>query len=170
MALRGILTDEDAALRKRSREETDIADRVLALVDDMIETMRDAGGIGLAAPQIGVLRRIITVELDDELYVLINPEILKMSGEQCEEEACLSVPGLIGRVNRPETVRIAGLSPDGERVEYEGSGLLAVAVCHECDHLDGILFTDKASQVHRPDETFESDDSMGETELGVDAQ
>lgn len=147
MALRTILTDGDETLRKCSREVTAIDDRTLSLVEDMLETMRHASGIGLAAPQIGVLRRVIAVELDGELYVLINPEIVEESGEQIEEEACLSVPGYIGRVRRPDYVKITGLSPEGKRVEYEGNGLLAVAFCHECDHLDGVLYTDRAESV-----------------------
>lgn len=152
MALRTILTEEDETLRKRSREVDAIDERILCLVEDMIETMRDANGVGLAAPQVGVLRRIITVELDEQLYVLINPRIVESRGEQCEAEACLSVPGYVGEVVRPEYVRIAGLSPGGEEVEYEGEGLLAVAFCHECDHLDGILYTDRAVEVFRADE------------------
>jgi peptide deformylase len=148
MALRKIVTEGDEVLRKRSREVTEINDRIRSIIQDMIETMRDRHGVGLAAPQVGILRRIIVVEVEGILYELINPVIVQQEGEQYEEEACLSVEGLIGRVHRPQYVKIRGLSPQGEPVEYEGEDFLAVAFCHECDHLDGVLYIDKADDIH----------------------
>jgi len=136
---------------------TEVNDRVREITEDMVQTMRAESGLGLAAPQVGVLRRIIVVEVAGQLYQLINPEIIETEGEQFEEEGCLSVPGLVGRVRRPQYVRIKGLSPQGDPVEYEGEGLLAVAFCHECDHLDGVLYTDKAEQVHSASEDDEEE-------------
>ncbi len=155
MALRNIVTEGDDVLRKRAREVTEINDRIRGITEDMVQTMRAESGLGLAAPQVGILRRIIVVEVDGQLYQLINPEIVETQGEQFEEEGCLSVPGLVGRVRRPQYIRITGLSPQGEPVEYEGEGLLAVAFCHECDHLDGILYTDKAEGIHSASEEDE---------------
>lgn len=157
MALRNIVTEGDDVLRKRAREVTEVNDRVREITEDMVQTMRAESGLGLAAPQVGVLRRIIVVEVAGQLYQLINPEIIETEGEQFEEEGCLSVPGLVGRVRRPQYVRIKGLSPQGDPVEYEGEGLLAVAFCHECDHLDGVLYTDKAEQVHSASEEDEEE-------------
>ncbi len=157
MALRNIVTEGDDVLRKRAREVTEVNDRVREITEDMVQTMRAESGLGLAAPQVGVLRRIIVVEVAGQLYQLINPEIIETEGEQFEEEGCLSVPGLVGRVRRPQYVRIKGLSPQGDPVEYEGEGLLAVAFCHECDHLDGVLYTDKAEQVHSASEDDEEE-------------
>ena len=111
----------------------------------MAETMYHADGIGLAAPQVGVLKRIIVIDIGDGLIELINPTIIFEEGEQFEAEGCLSVPGLAGRVKRPSHVIVEGLDRHGEEVEIEGFGLLARALCHEIDHLDGILFIDKAS-------------------------
>lgn len=155
MALRNIVTEGDDVLRKRAREVAEINDRIREITEDMVQTMRAESGLGLAAPQVGILRRIIVVEVDGQLYQLINPEIVETQGEQFEEEGCLSVPGLVGRVRRPQYIRITGLSPQGEPVEYEGEGLLAVAFCHECDHLDGILYTDKAEGIHSASEEDE---------------
>ena len=157
MALRNIVTEGDDVLRKRAREVTEVNDRVREITEDLVQTMRAESGLGLAAPQVGVLRRIIVVEVDGQLYQLINPEIVETQGEQFEEEGCLSVPGLVGRVRRPQYIRIKGLSPQGEPVEYEGEGLLAVAFCHECDHLDGILYTDKAEGIHSASEDDEEE-------------
>lgn len=162
MALRNIITEGDEVLRKKSREVTEINDRVKSIVEDMVETMRSENGVGLAAPQVGVLRRIVVIELDDVLYQLINPVITETRGQQYEEEACLSVPGLMGRVKRPQYVKIKGLSPEGLPVEYEGEDLLAVAFCHECDHLDGILYTDKADNIHEAQQDEECDTEEGQ--------
>ncbi|HPF18655.1 MAG: peptide deformylase [Bacillota bacterium] len=158
MALRNIVTEGDDVLRKHAREVLEINDRIRDITEDMVQTMRAEHGLGLAAPQVGILRRIIVIEMDGQLYRLINPEIVETRGEQFEEEGCLSVPGMIGRVRRPQYVRIKGFSPEGNPVEYEGEGLLAVAFCHECDHLDGILFIDKAEQIHSADQAAEDEE------------
>ena len=151
MALRNIVTEEDPVLRKKSRPVTEVNDRIRTILDDMAETMHAAYGVGLAAPQVGILRRMFVVQVDDEhLYELINPEIVEADGDQYGEEGFLSVPGYVGLVHRPEHVKIRGLDRNGKPVEYEGEGLLARAFMHEYDHLDGISYTDKADNVHLP--------------------
>ncbi|MBR4149875.1 MAG: peptide deformylase [Firmicutes bacterium] len=158
MALRKIVTEGDPILTKRCREVPQVTDRVRQLIDDMVETMHDAEGIGLAAPQVGVLRRIIVVDVfDGNTYELINPEIVEQEGEQYEEEGCLSVPGLVGLVHRPAYVKVKGLDRNGEPVEYEGTDLLARAFCHEIDHLEGTLFNSKADDLHYPTEDEEEE-------------
>lgn len=147
MALRNVVKRGDEVLAKKAREVTEINERIVTLLDDMLETMREQNGVGIAAPQVGVRKRIFIVEVDDQLYELINPEILETKGSQVDDEGCLSVPGFIGTVERPEYVKIAGLDRRGQRVIYEGTELLARAFCHEYDHLEGILFVDKAEDV-----------------------
>ena len=140
MAKLKILTVGDPTLRKVSRPIENITPRVLTLLDDMIDTMRAADGVGLAAPQVGVLRRIVVIETPDEgLFELINPKIIAFSGEQESEEGCLSVPGRWGITRRPMHVTVRAMNRKGETVDYTGSGLLAKAFCHELDHLDGKL-------------------------------
>ncbi len=151
MALRNIFTEGDDILRKKSRKVEKINEKVIEILDDMIDTMREHYGIGIAAPQVGILKSMFVVELDDKLYELINPEILEMKGEVEEEEGCLSVPNKVGMVKRPEYVKIKGLNRYGEEVFYEAEGLLAKAFCHENDHLSGILYIDKAKNVHEVD-------------------
>ena len=146
MALRNIVTDEDPFLKKKSRVVTEITPRIRTLVEDMIETMHEADGVGIAAPQVGVLRRVAVVEVEDQ-YVLINPVITEMEGDQFNEEACLSVPGRAGKVHRPTRVVCECIDLDGKPQTYEVEGLTAVCFCHEIDHLDGILFTDKAEEI-----------------------
>ena len=146
MALRNIVTDEDPFLKKKSRPVTEITDRIRTLVEDMIETMHEADGVGIAAPQVGVLRRIAVVEVEDQ-YVLINPVITEMEGDQFNEEACLSVPGRAGKVHRPTRVVCECMDLDGKPQVYEVEGLTAVCFCHEIDHLDGILYTDRTDSV-----------------------
>lgn len=148
MALRNIVELGDDVLRKKCRPVADITERVQILIDDMIETMNEAGGVGLAAPQVGVLRRLFVIDVGDEngTIVLINPEIIETSGVQEGEEGCLSLPGKAGFVSRPDYVKIKGLNRKGEEVVYEGTGLLARAFCHENDHLDGVLYVDKAER------------------------
>ncbi len=149
MALRKILTEEDETLKKKSRPVTEVTDRIRSILNDMAETMHEANGVGLAAPQVGILRRMFVVQVDeDHLYELINPEIVESDGDQYGEEGCLSVPGYVGMVHRAEYVRIKGLDRNGQPVEYEGEGLLARAFQHEYDHLDGILYTQKADDIH----------------------
>ncbi len=143
MALRNIRVDEDVILRKRSREVEKITSNILTLVDDMIETMHEADGVGLAAPQVGILKRIIVVDIGEGPIALINPEIIKKNGEQIGSEGCLSVPGTYGEVKRPQTIIVEGLNLQGEKIQIKAEDFLARAFCHEIDHLNGILFTDK---------------------------
>lgn len=155
MAKLQIVKEGDELLRKTSRPVTEITPRILTLLDDMAETMRAANGCGLAAVQVGVLRRIVVIEVNEgELLELINPEIIMTKGEQEEAEGCLSVPGKWGITNRPAKVRVRAMNRHGKIVEYEGEGLLARCFCHELDHLDGKLFTDKEHLVRMldPDE------------------
>ncbi len=151
MALRTIVEKGDPLLNKKSREVTEISPRILQLLDDMTETMRQANGVGIAAPQVGVLRRIAVVELDGTLYELINPVIVETEGDQYGEEGCLSLPGLVGSVHRPAYVKVEATDRDGNRQVYEGTDLLARAFCHEIDHLDGILYDEKADDLHYPE-------------------
>ncbi|WP_077367345.1 peptide deformylase [Anaerosalibacter sp. Marseille-P3206] len=143
MAIRQLRYSEDPILRKKSREITDINDRIITLLDDMAETMYESEGVGLAAPQVGVLRRVVVIDVGDGLLKLINPEIIETNGASIDYEGCLSVPGVSGKVERPEKVKIKYLDLDGNEKELEGTGLLARAMCHEIDHLNGILFIDK---------------------------
>ena len=143
MAKRKILTDNDPTLRTVCRPVPRITPRIVTLLDDMIETMRDAGGCGLAAPQVGVLRRIAVIEVEEgKVYELINPKIIAFSGEQQESEGCLSNPGLYGITKRPRAVTVRATDRHGNEYELSGTDLLARAICHECDHLDGKLYTD----------------------------
>ena len=145
MAKLKILKIGDETLRKVSRPVDNITPRVLTLLDDMVETMRAANGAGLAAPQVGVLRRIVVVETEDDgLFQLINPKIIAYSGEQESEEGCLSVPGRFGVTRRPMHVTVRALNRKGETVDITASGFLAKAFCHELDHLDGKLYVDCA--------------------------
>lgn len=143
MALREIRKYDDEILRKKSREVKDINDRIRTLIDDMAETMYKADGVGLAAPQVGVLRRIIVVDAGSGLIAIVNPEIVMSEGEQVGVEGCLSVPDVAGEVARPKIVTVKGLDRNGEHIEITGEDLLARALAHEIDHLEGILFTDK---------------------------
>ncbi|KDR94028.1 peptide deformylase [Peptoclostridium litorale DSM 5388] len=143
MATRIIKTDGDPVLRKKSRVVEKIDDRISQLLDDMNETMVEADGVGLAAPQIGILKRIVIIDVGDGPIEMINPEIVEYDGEQFGDEGCLSVPGKFGKVRRPNWVRVKFQGRDGKHVELEGTELFARAVFHELDHLDGVLFTDK---------------------------
>ena len=135
----------DEALRKVCRPVDAITPRVLTLLDDMVETMRAANGVGLAAPQVGILRRIVVIEVEPgEVIELINPKIIAFSGEQDGQEGCLSVPGRWGMVKRPMHVTVRALNRKGEEFEITGHELLARCFCHELDHLDGALYIDKA--------------------------
>ena len=148
MAKLKILKVGDETLRKVSRPVDAITPRIIRLLDDMIETMRAADGVGLAAPQVGVLRRIVVIETPDEgLIELINPKIIAFAGEQESEEGCLSVPGRWGMTKRPMHVTVRALNRKGETVDINGSGLLAKAFCHEIDHLDGKLYIDIAKMM-----------------------
>jgi peptide deformylase len=147
MALRTIRIDGDELLRKKSREVKEFNDRIKILVQDMIETMYHANGVGLAAPQIGILRRLAVIDVGDGPIVLINPKIISKEGSQIDEEGCLSVPGIQGMVERPMKVKVEAFNENGDKFLLEGEELLARAICHELDHLDGILFTDKTMEI-----------------------
>ncbi len=142
MATRIIRTEEDEILRKKCKPVNEVNERIINLIDDMAETMYAANGVGLAAPQVGVLRRVVVIDAGEGLIELINPVIIEQSGVQQGNEGCLSVPGKQGCVTRPDYVRVEAMDRDGDKFIMEGNGLLARAFCHEIDHLDGILYTD----------------------------
>jgi len=143
MAIRNIVKKGDDILRKKSKLVGEINSRILDLLDDMAETMYEADGVGLAAPQVGILKRIAVIDTGDGLIELINPEIIKQEGEQIEAEGCLSIPEVFGKVKRPVRVVVESLNRHGKKIRIEGEEILAIALCHEIDHLDGILFEDK---------------------------
>lgn len=155
MALRNVLVVEhdNDTLRKKSREITEITDKIRTLAEDMKETLYEKNGVGLAAPQVGMLKRLIVVDIGEGPITLINPVIAYRKGSQKEMEGCLSVPGVWGIVERPETVIVRGMQLDGEMTEFEATGLLAIAFCHEIDHLNGVLYTDKVIEYVNPDDT-----------------
>lgn len=142
MGLRKILTDKDPALHKVCRPVEKFDGRLHRLLDDMKETLIDANGVGLAAPQVGILRRVVLVDTGDEVLELINPSLLETSGEQVGAEGCLSVPGKYGLVKRPNYAKVRAQDRDGNWFEAEGEQLIARCFCHELDHLDGILYTE----------------------------
>lgn len=142
MAIRMIRLEGDPVLRDKAKPVPEITKNVLKLLDDMAETMHDAEGVGLAAPQVGISKRIIVMDCGDGLIEMINPEILEKSGEQNGPEGCLSIPGLTAELKRANFVKAKGLNRHGEEIIVEGEGLLARCLQHEIDHLDGILFTD----------------------------
>ncbi len=144
MATRKIRLDGDDVLRKVCKPIEKMTPRLQILIDDMYETMYEANGVGLAAPQVGILKRIVVIDIgDDNAYTLINPKIIEADGEQTGEEGCLSLPGLQGTVTRPNHVICEAYDEDMQLRQIEGEGLLARAICHELDHLDGILYKDK---------------------------
>ncbi|NCC86972.1 MAG: peptide deformylase [Clostridia bacterium] len=147
MALRNIITIEDAILKKKSRLVEAFDDRLVQLLDDMSETMYKEEGCGLAAVQVGVLRRVVIVDVGDGLLELINPEIISQEGEQNEPEGCLSLPGESGITSRPATVKIKAQNRNGQWCVYKGEELKARCFCHEIDHLDGIIFTDRLKEI-----------------------
>ena len=152
MAIRKIVTQGDEVLTKKCREVTEFNDRLHDLLDDMADTLEESGGVGLAAPQVGVLRRVVLVINDEEeILELINPEIIEASGSVLGAEGCLSVPGKQGLVKRPSYVRVRALDRNGVMQTYEGTDLLARCFCHELDHLDGHLYTEKAEKFLYPD-------------------
>ncbi len=145
MALRQVRYDGDEILRKKCKEVKVMNDRTLTLIEDMFDTMYESGGVGLAAPQVGILKRIVVIDVEDEnQYVMINPEIIEKDGEQTGDEGCLSLPGKVATVTRPNHVICRCLNEKMEEIQIEGEGLLARAICHEVDHLDGILYKDVA--------------------------
>lgn len=142
MGIRKIREIGDEVLTKQCKEVTKMSLRTKILIGDMLDTMYEAMGVGLAAPQVGVLKRIVVIDVGEGPIILINPEILETSGEQTGEEGCLSVPGKSGVVTRPDYVKVKALNEDMEEIELEGEGLLARAFCHEIDHLDGHMYTE----------------------------
>jgi peptide deformylase len=143
MALRQIVQVGDPVLRKKSKTVEKIDGRIIQLLEDMAETMYEADGVGLAAPQVGVLKRVVVIDIGEGVIELINPEIIEVRGEQLDEEGCLSVIGESGLVRRPMYVKVKALNRHGKEIILEGTELLARAFCHEIDHLEGLLFTDK---------------------------
>jgi len=159
MAIRKIVTQGDEVLSKRCREVTEFNDRLHDLLDDMADTLEESGGVGLAAPQVGVLRRVVLVINDEEeILELINPEIIHAEGEQTGPEGCLSVPGEYGIVKRPMHVKVRAQDRFGEWFEVEGEGLTARCFCHEIDHLEGVLFTQKCERMLTEDELAGDED------------
>ncbi len=156
MALRNIREIGDPILNQRAKEVREMTPNLRALIEDMVETMRHANGVGLAAPQVGVLKRLVVIECEEgELHVLINPEIVERDGEQTGYEGCLSVPGKTGIVTRPNHVKVKALNENMEPVTVEGEELLARALCHERDHLDGHLYTEMAEELYTNEELEE---------------
>ena len=166
MALREIRLEGDPVLTKECRPVKDLTERQKILIEDMLETMYDADGVGLAAPQVGVLRRICVIDVGDEHgpYILINPKILSTEGEQTGQEGCLSVPGKAGNVTRPMKVTVEAFDLDMKKQTYEGEGLLARAFCHEIDHLDGHMYTEIAEGPLYEVRSEEEEDEDEETE------
>lgn len=144
MAIRNILTIGDETLRKKSRKVDVINDRIKILLEDMADTLHNTDdGVGLAAPQVGVLRRVVVIDMGDGAQYFINPEIIASEGRKEGPESCLSVPNAVGTVARPEKVTVRAMNENGDEFTLEADGLMAVCLCHEIDHLDGILFVDK---------------------------
>ena len=159
MAIRNIRIDGDPILRKISREVGEVNDRIRLLLDDMAETMYDADGVGLAAPQVGILRRVIVVDPRDGeigLVKLVNPEIIEKDGEQIGIEGCLSIPEFNATVKRPEHVKVKYLDENGEEKIWDAHGFPAVILCHEIDHLDGVLFKDKYIEEYKASDLAEA--------------
>ena len=163
MALRKVVTVPNEVLRRKARPITKFDDNLRTLIDDMVETMRDAPGVGLAAPQVGILEQVIVIEYGDEedaeipakLYAVVNPEITRMSDEKVMGvEGCLSIPGVIGDVERSTSIVVKGQNRNGQKVKYKFNGWIARIFQHEIDHLSGILFTDLAEELWQPDEDY----------------
>ncbi len=150
MALRNLRFNGDELLRKKSKEVATIDNKIKILLDDMVDTMYANDGVGLAAPQVGILKRVVTIDVDGEnIYRMINPKIISSTGEQIDQEGCLSVPDLKGNVQRPMNVTAVYTNENGEQVTLEAEGMLARCICHEIDHLNGILFIDRADKTEK---------------------
>ncbi len=143
MAIRLIREENEPVLRKISKPVKEITPKTVELIEDMLDTMYDANGVGLAAPQVGMLRRIVVIDIGEGPVILINPEIIETSGEQTGNEGCLSFPGKMGSVTRPNYAKVKASDITGQNIVVEGEELMARALCHEIDHLDGILYVDK---------------------------
>lgn len=165
MALREIRMYGDEILTKVCRPVKEMTPRIRELLDDMLETMYAANGVGLAGPQVGVLRRVVVIDIGEGPLVMVNPEIIETSGTQTGEEGCLSLPGKSGVVTRPGHVKARYLNADMELMEVEGEGLLARAICHECDHLDGHMYVEKVEGgIHDVDAAGDEEDEEEEYE------
>lgn len=159
MALRTIRVQGDPVLTKKSRPVEQMTPRISELITDMLDTMYDAMGVGLAAPQVGILKRIVVIDVGEGPIVLINPEILETGGEQTGDEGCLSVPGMAGQVTRPNYVKVKALDVNMNEVIYEGEELLARAFCHEIDHLDGKMYTELVEgELHKVTYEYDEED------------
>ena len=159
MALRTIRVQGDPVLTKKSRPVEEMTPKISELITDMLDTMYDAMGVGLAAPQVGILKRIVVIDVGEGPIVLINPEILETSGEQTGDEGCLSVPGMAGQVTRPNYVIVKALDINMEEVIYEGEELLARAFCHEIDHQDGKMYTELVEgELHKVNYDYDEED------------
>ncbi|MDO5014875.1 MAG: peptide deformylase [Clostridia bacterium] len=152
MAYRNIVTEGDSILKKKSRKIEKIDDRTKTLIDDMKETMYKNDGVGLAAVQVGVLKQLFIVDIGEGIFIFINPEIEKVSGECLDNEGCLSFPGKTYQVRRPEKIKVKALNENGEEFELEAEGLFARAICHENDHLNGIVFLDRVKMEDQDEE------------------
>lgn len=157
MALRNIVKEGDDILNKKCRPVTKFDKKLATLLEDMAETMRQANGVGLAAPQVGILRRVVVIDIGEGLIELVNPQIIAFSGEQTGNEGCLSFPGQWGIVTRPDYVKVKAQDRHGEEFTVEGRELLARAFCHELDHLDGVVFKSVAEHMLTPEEIEEMD-------------
>ncbi len=164
MALRQIREIGDEILLKPCREVKEVTPRVRELIDDMFETLYEADGVGLAAPQVGILKKIVVIDLGDDPHVLINPKIIETSGEQRGNEGCLSVPGKYGIVTRPNYAKVVYYDEDMKQQELEGTELMARAICHELDHLEGRLYVDMAEDGLHNVEEMEAADQDGDSE------
>ena len=166
MAIRNVVLEGDEILRKKCREVSEVTERIRMTMEDMLETMRSQYGVGIAAPQVGIMRRMFVAEPEPEkVYYMINPVILEQSGAQAGDEGCLSVPGKIGTVTRPDYIKIEAQDLSGEKKTYEFHDFDARVMCHEYDHLEGILYIDKAVNVRDADENYdeyEEDDEVDE--------
>ena len=142
MAIRNVRLEGDPILRKKSKEVKEITPKIRVLIDDMLETMYEKDGVGLAAPQVGILKQIVVIDVGDGPIVMVNPRIVREEGTQTGDEGCISVPGKAGQVTRPNDVTVRFMDENGEHYELDGTELLARAICHECDHLEGKLYVD----------------------------
>ncbi len=157
MALRTIRIQGDAVLTKKCKEITEVTPKIKELIEDMLDTMYDACGVGLAAPQVGILKRVVVIDIGEGPVVMINPEIIETSGSQTGDEGCLSLPGKAGQVTRPNYVKARAFDENMEEFIIEGEELMARAICHELDHLDGHMYTEKVEgQIH--DVTYDFDE------------
>ena len=159
MAIRNVVLEGDEILRKQCREVSEVTDRIKMIMEDMLETMRSQFGVGIAAPQVGIMRRMFVAEPEPgRVYYMINPVILEESGSQEGDEGCLSVPGKIGTVTRPDYIKIEALDLDGEKKTYEFHDFDARVMCHEYDHLNGVLYIDKAVNIRDAEDDYEDEE------------